>query len=76
MTDKTFDATAFLKAELQTVRGVLTLFQQFEMTPPAIATVEKWFQRGRIPGEWLALMLFMLEMRKGKPLSIKPYVTA
>ena len=69
-----FDTLMFLTAEVGSVQGVLTLFRVYGLEPPNTSAVEKWFQRGAIPGGWLAMILSILEVDRGKPVSVSKYI--
>lgn len=42
--------------------------------PPSAQVVRKWRERKSIPGEHLAVLLLLLELHNGKPLSIIPFI--
>jgi len=39
-----------------------------------VSTVEKWFQRKSVPGEWLAVLLCLLELERGEPVRLAKYL--
>lgn len=64
----------FIESELRTVQNVLAIFTRYGFTPPGNAAVEKWFQRGKIPSEWMFKILALIELDQGKPVSLTRYV--
>lgn len=71
-----FDAPLFLKEQLRTPQAVLTLFAYLPDEAPKLGTVEKWFQRGVVPSSWLPLILALLEIEHGQPVSLCKYLNA
>lgn len=41
---------------------------------PSEAAVKKWVVRGAIPGEWLPVLIGVLELETGQPVSLLPYL--
>jgi hypothetical protein len=37
-------------------------------------SIYKWFLRGTIPAEWFAVLIALLELEKGKPVSVAGYL--
>lgn len=68
------DQRAFLKKELLTPQNVLALFSRYGFLPPSYTTVEKWFQRGKIPSAWLFVILAIMELEQGQPVSVSKYI--
>lgn len=69
-----FNAKRFLTDQFHTPERVNLLLSSYGLLTPKISAVEKWFQRGRIPGEWSPLLLVVLELEKGKPTSLTSYL--
>ena len=69
-----FDCKSFLTDHLGTKEYVLGLFSSYGLPSPAAAAVEKWFRRGRIPGEWLPVILAVLELEGGQPVRLSSYL--
>lgn len=69
-----FNGILFLTKEVGTAQAVLALFTAFRIEAPKLATIEKWFQRGSIPGGWLAMILAILELEKGSPVQMTKYI--
>jgi hypothetical protein len=68
-----FDARKFLVDKFRSSAYVLKIVGAygFEPTPEQ---VEKWFQRGRVAGEWLPILIGVLELEEGGPVSLLPYM--
>lgn len=70
-----FDAVRFLKTHFH---SATRLRQLVRLYMPELdlqdATVRKWFTRGSIPGDWLVVLLVVLEMDEGKPVSATPFL--
>lgn len=69
-----FNGKAFLTATFPEHQNVPTLFCQYGFQPPNVAAVSKWFQRGNVPGPWLAMILALLELEQGAPVSISRFI--
>jgi len=69
-----FDASRFLEEHFRDADGVVGLLGAYNLTPPRANTVQKWFQRGSVPSEWLPLLLCVLELENGSAIQIAKYV--
>lgn len=69
-----FDARKFLEVEFSNAPNVRVLLASYGMKAPSLAAVEKWFQRGRISGEYLPLLLCVMEIEKGEPIRLAQYM--
>lgn len=69
-----FDARRFLEEKFQTARGLIALLEGYGVGAPPLGTVEKWFQRARVPGEWFPLLLAYLELENGQPVRLAAYL--
>lgn len=69
-----FDAKSFLTQEFGNAQSVLALFRFYGIGPVKSSTVEKWFQRGSIPGEHLPSMLCVLELERGEPVRLARFL--
>jgi len=65
----------FLTSEVGGVQSVLALFRSYGLEAPQEHAVQKWYQRGNIPGNWLALILGLLEIERGVAVSLIKYIT-
>ena len=69
-----FDGRRFLNDKFKNPGGVVAMLSAYGLDTPSIASVEKWFQRGAVPGEWLPVLLTALEIDNLSAVSILPYV--
>lgn len=69
-----FEATQFLREHFATPAGVTAFLQAYSSTAPSAATTDKWFQRNKIPAEWLPLLLGYLEIDRGAPVALSSYL--
>jgi hypothetical protein len=68
-----FNALLFLRENFQTPQNVHAKFLAYEMEAPTLPAIEKWFQRGAIPGSCLPHLLCILELETGEPVRIAKY---
>lgn len=68
-----FEAKRFLTDKFGSAGGVVALLGAYGADVPNRAAVDKWFQRGSIPADWLAVLLAFLEIEDG-PVSMINYV--
>jgi len=68
-----FDMKKFLACEFQTTHNILHLMRAYEIEPPSPAAIDKWFQRGSVPGGWLPELLCIKEMERGNPVRMTEY---
>lgn len=64
----------FIVQELRTPQNVVAMFTRYGIDPPGYAAVEKWFQRGKVPSEWMFQILALMELEQGRPVSLMRYV--
>jgi hypothetical protein len=69
-----FRTKQFLVDHFQTVQGVVSFLGAYDAPLPNAAAVQKWFERGSIPSDWLPLLLCYLEIENGTPVSLRGYV--
>jgi len=67
-----FSVKEFLTTEVGPSQNVHALFSSAGLNVE-IDTVRKWYERDSIPGDKLALLLLVLEIDRGRPVSIMPY---
>ncbi len=70
-----FDTEKFLANHFDTPGNLIARYRSVNATIPSISAVEKWFQRGRIPGSHLAVLFYIVEQDTGRGLSIGNYMT-
>lgn len=68
-----FDTRAFLTEQFTNPQNVLVLFTSYGVDCPSLAAIEKWFARRSIPGEYLPILLSILELERGTPFSLTRY---
>lgn len=69
-----FAATRFMAERFQHPENLRRLVASYGFEAPNTAAVEKWGKRGSIPASWLVIMLGVLEMEHGTPISVLPYL--
>jgi hypothetical protein len=69
-----FDARRFLSDTLGSAPSVVNFIKSFGFTPPTQEAVSKWSLRGQVSAEWLPILLVLLELDHGKPVSLTRYV--
>lgn len=69
-----FDYPRFVADHWEDNESIRDAFLAHGIVPPSFDQMRKWTQRGRIPGEWLVLLFFVLERRKGRPVSVENYL--
>lgn len=69
-----FDALKFLQENFKTPAELIALLAAHKIGPPKDNTAYKWFSRATVPSEWLPVLLFVLELENGEPVSMARYV--
>jgi len=69
-----FEAKRFLVDHFRTPTELISFVRAFNHEPPKADTVYKWFSRGVLPGEWFPILLALLELDRGGPVSIAGYI--
>jgi len=69
-----FDTISFLKAYFPTPQNVLGLFRAYGVDQPSQAAVEKWYQRGSVSGTFFPMLLCLLELERGAPVSLAAFL--
>lgn len=69
-----FDARQFLIDTFRTPTELSAFVRAYGYEPPKEATVDKWFRRQSVPSEWFPLLLGLLELDRGKPVSLVSYL--
>jgi hypothetical protein len=69
-----FNSTKFLKANFVDCVSMRGLLAAYGFHQPQPSTAEKWWRRGAVPGAWLPLLLGVLELEHGRPMSLLPYI--
>lgn len=69
-----FNYQNFLKVEFEGLHNVPILFLQYGFTAPEESAVIKWSQRNSVPSAWFPLLLALLELERGQPVSLGRYI--
>jgi hypothetical protein len=69
-----FDTKRFLKDQFRTPVELHTLMQSYGVDVPREGTVSQWFQRASVPSTWFPVLLAVLEMDRGHPVSVVEYM--
>ncbi len=69
-----FDTIRFLQDNFNAPAGVINLLGAYRLPAPPQDTVRKWFSRGNIPSEWLPVLVSVLELDNGQPVSLIRYL--
>lgn len=69
-----FAAKRFLTDKVGDPAMVLALFSAYGLDAPQIEAVRKWYQRDSISVEWFPLLLVVMEINTGKPVSLKDFI--
>jgi hypothetical protein len=69
-----FNRAAFLSAFDVTPDSIADMADRANVEVPARETIRKWFIRASIPGEWWPVLIALVELDKGRPISLLPYV--
>lgn len=74
MTHYSFDTSNFLKERWENHDALLAFFQRYGVDTISRAALFKWFLRGSIPSDWLPVLLALLELENGRPVSLIRYL--
>lgn len=69
-----FDTSRFLADKFRDADGIVGLFGAYRIPCPPKDTVRKWFERQSVPGEWLVMLLAVVELDEGQPVRLSPYI--
>lgn len=69
-----FRTKQFLADHFHSVQGVVSFLGAYDAPLPKAPAVQKWFERGSIPSDWLPVLLCYLEIENGAPVSLKVYL--
>lgn len=70
-----FRARQFLIDHFQTPQNAIVRLESYGMPAPQLEAARKWFQRNSIPSDYLPLLLAVVEMERGRPVSVVGYMT-
>ena len=70
------DVKRFLRDHFKEPGGVVQFLKVYGADPlPNDEAVRKWFVRESLTGAWLGTLLAYLELDRGQPISLAPYLT-
>lgn len=69
-----FDAKAFLCEKFVTPSRLASFVRAFGYAPPKEETIYKWFRRSSVPSDWFPVLLALLELEEGRPVSVSTYL--
>lgn len=69
-----FDFGRFLRENFSTPTEMLAFLRAYNAPVPSTFTVQKWFQRDTVPSDWFPILLAYLELDRGAPVRLMPYM--
>jgi hypothetical protein len=69
-----FDFKKFLLDHWTDAEKVVEFLMRYGIRDVTPAAANKWFLRESVPAQWLATLLVLLELERGMPLSLQPYL--
>jgi hypothetical protein len=69
-----FDRIKFIDDAQLDPDAIIGMANAANIDVPPRDTLRKWFARGSIPGEWWPVILALLELERGRPVSLLPYI--
>ena len=60
----------FLRAHWSDERKLVQFLVVYGVSPPKRMTARKWFDRESVPSDWFATLLMLLEIERGRPVSL------
>lgn len=70
-----FDSKKFLTEQFRSSADLVAFVTLYRVDPPREAAVDKWFRRASIPSDWLPVLLALLQIDRGSPVSLTEYLT-
>ena len=74
MSEAKFSMRRFLKAHWADDAKLVQFVQTYGVDPPTRMAVHKWFERETVPTSWFAILVVLLEMERGKPISLTGFM--
>lgn len=68
-----FKFKQFLLAHWRNADMLERFLVAYGITDMKRSSIYKWYLRETIPAEWFAILLCLLELEKGKPVSLRDY---
>lgn len=69
-----FNTKRFLTEKFNNPVELSALMRSYHVEPPRDATVSQWFVRASVPSTWFPVLLSVLEMHHGRPVSVAEYL--
>lgn len=69
-----FNTKQFLVEMFGNPQGLLSFLRSYDAPLPGAAAVDKWFQRGSVPSDWLPILLAYIELDRGEPVRLSSYL--
>lgn len=69
-----FNSKKFFARYFPDMAGLPSLMTAYGFDAPQAAALEKWRSRETVPGAWLPVILGVLELEHGAPVSILPFI--
>jgi hypothetical protein len=70
-----FNWKKFLQLEFNSAGAVYNFLSAYSVSVK-LEAIHKWWQREKIPSEWFALILALIELDQGKPVSLAQYLAS
>lgn len=74
MSTPKFDALAFLHEHWPTVEDLAAFLKTYDVEAISLYGMKQWYRRETIPADWLPVLLALLELEKGAPVSIAKHL--
>lgn len=69
-----FNSALFLQENFRTPAELCSFAQHYGVEKLNVETVSKWFARKSLPAPWGYVLLGLLELDRGEPVSISKYL--
>jgi hypothetical protein len=69
------DAKRFIRVKFGSPARLVSVVKAWGAEPPKVSAALKWYTRNSIPGEWLPVLLAVLELENGEPQSMTEFVS-
>jgi hypothetical protein len=70
-----FNTKKFLQSHFNSASVVYNFLVAYSVSV-RLEAIQKWWQREKIPSEWFALILALLELDRGEPVRLAQYLTS
>jgi hypothetical protein len=70
-----FDTHRFLREKWPTVAHLVRFTSGYGVVLPTDDALFRWYRRDSIPSAWLPILLALLELEAGAPVSLTEYLT-